>query len=269
MNEVIELVRRHGYQLVFASVFFEALGLPLPSAIILVAAGALSTLVSLKIYWVIASGIAGMMLGDLIMYWLGRRTGWFILGIICRLSLNPEACIVKSANTFYRRGKITLLFSKFVPGINAISTPLAGSLKMRLSQFVGLDSVGVSLYITCYALVGFLFSRELARIARGLASVQRLGAWVIGALVAFYFFHRLRTYFKSRSYSNVPYVSVQELKEKLQREKECIVLCDVRSHGYYESDAKRIPGSIRLEPASMAQAVKTLPRDKEIYLYCT
>ena len=66
----------------------------------------------------------------------------------------------------------------------------------------------------------------------------------------------------------VPRVTVGEVKRKLDEGSD-VVLADVRSHGYYDSGASRIHGSIRLEPNTLAEAVKTLPKDKEIYLYCT
>jgi rhodanese-related sulfurtransferase len=44
---------------------------------------------------------------------------------------------------------------------------------------------------------------------------------------------------------------------------------DVRSHGYYDPDAQRIKGSMRLEPNNLAEELKTLAKDKDIYLYCT
>jgi len=44
---------------------------------------------------------------------------------------------------------------------------------------------------------------------------------------------------------------------------------DVRSHGYYDPDAARIQGSIRIEPNKLEDELKRLPRDKDIYLYCT
>jgi len=48
-----------------------------------------------------------------------------------------------------------------------------------------------------------------------------------------------------------------------------ILLVDVRSHGYYDEKAQRIKGSIRLEPNDLSEELKTLPKDKDIYLYCT
>jgi rhodanese-related sulfurtransferase len=63
---------------------------------------------------------------------------------------------------------------------------------------------------------------------------------------------------------------VTELAVKLQSEyPEKILLADVRSHGYYDPGAARIRGAIRLEPNNLSQEIKILPRDKDIYLYCT
>jgi rhodanese-related sulfurtransferase len=63
---------------------------------------------------------------------------------------------------------------------------------------------------------------------------------------------------------------VEELAHKLQSdEKEKILILDVRSHGYYDAHAERIKGSIRIEPNNLSEELKTIPKDKDIYLYCT
>ena len=48
-----------------------------------------------------------------------------------------------------------------------------------------------------------------------------------------------------------------------------MVVYDVRSHGYYSHKAYRVKGSFRLEPNTLLQQTKSLPKDKEIILYCT
>jgi rhodanese-related sulfurtransferase len=48
-----------------------------------------------------------------------------------------------------------------------------------------------------------------------------------------------------------------------------VILVDVRSHGYYDSGAARIAGSIRLEPNRLKDELDSLPKDKDIYVYCT
>jgi len=63
---------------------------------------------------------------------------------------------------------------------------------------------------------------------------------------------------------------VEELARKLDSEdRDNIVLADVRSHGYYDADAARIKGSIRIEPNDLKRELENLPKDKDIYVYCT
>src|SRR4029078_13509546 len=80
--------------------------------------------------------VSAMLIGDSLLFVLGRYMGWGLLGFLCKLSVNPETCILRSAESFYKRGKATLLFAKFIPGINTMAPPLAGSMKMPLDTFL-------------------------------------------------------------------------------------------------------------------------------------
>ncbi len=268
MNDVLSLISRHGYALVALAVFLEAIGVPVPAALALLAAGTASALGKLRLGLVLASAVPAMLLGDALLFTLGRYTGWTLLGLLCRLSVNPETCILRSAESFYRRGKATLVLAKFIPGINTMAPPLAGSMNMRPFQFLRLDAAGATLYIVAYVTAGFAFSRFFALFARGLQNVGRAVEWVVLLGALGYIVYRVRLYWKHRMYRVVPRVTVDEVKRKLDQGLD-ILLADVRSHGYYDAGASRIRGSIRLEPNSLAVAVKDLPRDKEIYLYCT
>jgi hypothetical protein len=192
-----------------------------------------------------------------------------LLGLLCKVSVNPETCILRSAESFYRRGKMTLLVAKFIPGINTMAPPLAGSMKMRLDQFLRFDLGGAALYIVVYFGVGFLFRGFLASILHGFQSAGRALETIMLIALLVYIAYRIWVYGKNSMYRVVPRVQVEELARKLAQERESILLVDVRSHGYYDADAARIKGSIRLEPNHLAEEVKTMPREKNIYLYCT
>ena len=88
---------------------------------------------------------------------------------------------------------------------------------------------------------------------------------IIGAAIVFVAV-RLWRYRRYRVYRVVPRVQVTELAKKLQSEEsEKILLVDVRSHGYYDSGAARIRGSIRIEPNNLSQEVTRLPRSQAAY----
>lgn len=270
MHEINSLLARHGYALTFALLFGEAIGLPLPAAVALAGAGAASAAHTLSPAWVILGAVAAMLAGDTLQFILGRYMGWTLLGLLCRVSANPETCILRSAESFYKRGKTTLLIAKFIPGINTMAAPLAGSMKMRYSQFVRFDAVGALLYAVAYFGAGYAARDLLARILDEFSAAGHVVELVVAAAVLAYIVYRLVLFVRNRRYRIVPRVQVQELAAKLKAEAVgTLLVADVRSHGYYDSGTQRIQGSIRLEPNNLDEEVKGFPRDKDIYLYCT
>lgn len=270
MDDLLPLISRHGYILLAAICFAEAIGLPLPAALGLLTAGAVAAYGKLHLYSVFGVSFLAMLLGDLILYFTGRVSGWALLGFLCRLSANPETCILRSAEYFYRRGKQTLLFAKFIPGINTMSPPLAGSMKMRLGQFLEFDSLGVALYVSVYAAAGYVFSDALRAITRGVRSAGSAAGVVLGVGLAAYIVYRIWIYRKYRLLDVAPRVPVEVLARRLaSEESESVIVADVRSHGYYDADSQRIAGSVRIEPNNLEEEIKNLPHDREIYLYCT
>lgn len=270
MDDLLPLISRHGYLLLASVCFAEAIGLPLPAAIAVVTAGAVAAYGKLHFYSVFVFAFTAMLAGDLILYFVGRVSGWALLGILCRLSANPETCILRSAEYFYRRGKQTLLFAKFIPGINTMSPPLAGSMKMRPKDFVQFDAIGTALYVGVYSTVGYIFSGVLQDITRRLRSAGSAAEVVFVIGLGAYVLYRIWLYRKYRLLDAVPRVNVGELARRLASdEKHSILIADVRSHGYYDAESQRIAGSIRIEPNNLEEEIKNLPRDREIYLYCT
>jgi rhodanese-related sulfurtransferase len=86
------------------------------------------------------------------------------------------------------------------------------------------------------------------------------------AIVAFVIY-RVIEFRRHRITGVVPRIEVAELAHRLLSNE--VVLIDVRSHGYYDPGAARIAGSVRIEPNQLNEELKTLPKDKDIYVYCT
>lgn len=270
MNSLLAMIAHHGYLLVFLLVLAEAIGLPVPAAVALVAGGAAAAAHFLKLPVVMGMAMLAMLLGDSLLYVLGRHMGWALLGILCRVSTNPESCILRSAESFYKRGKITLVIAKFIPGVNTMAPPLAGSMRMKFMQFFRLDFVGAALYASAYILLGFVFRDFLASITRGFQVAGRAFEEVLVFAVTGYVIYRLWLYREHRVYRIVPRVQVEELAQRLAAgEADKIMIVDVRSHGYYDAGTARIQGSTRLEPNNLNEELQRLPKDKDIYLYCT
>jgi membrane protein DedA with SNARE-associated domain len=270
MKTWLALVTQHGYVVLFLAVLAEAIGLPLPASLVMIAAGAAAASHLLNGTVLLLISVLALEIGDSALFVLGRYTGWALLGLLCRVSLNPETCILRSAESFYKRGKATLLMAKFIPGLNAIAAPLAGSMKMRPLQFLRFDLAGAFLYAGVYFAVGFLFRDFLAAITQGILAAGHAVEVALLAGIIVYACYRLWLYRKYADSGVVPRITVGELARRLTSSDAIhILLVDVRSHGYYDAGAERIKGSIRIEPNKLRQEIQHLPKDKEIYLYCT
>ena len=111
MDSLLTALSQHGYAVLALMVFIEAVGFPAPAAVALLIAGAASARGTLGVGFALAVSVGAMMIGDVLLFFLGRYTGWWLLGVLCRLSLNPESCIMSSADSFHKRGRVVLIFS--------------------------------------------------------------------------------------------------------------------------------------------------------------
>src|SRR5258706_77818 len=92
MDFFIAALTEHGYSILFAAVFLETIGFPVPAAIALLIAGGASANGTLEGSLVLGAALSAMLAGDTLMFLLGRYTGWWLLSVLVRLSLNPESC---------------------------------------------------------------------------------------------------------------------------------------------------------------------------------
>ncbi len=272
--DLIGIVAQHGYLVVAAILFLAAAGLPLPTSIVLLLAGAAARH-DLRLEFILPLAWGSAVLGDSLLYFGGRYTGWWLLAGMCRLSVNPEGCIFSSSEYFYRRGAKTLLFSKWVPGLASMAAPLAGSLNMRFGRFFRLDALGVLGYVASWTLAGYLFSNALTTI---IDWVGRLGhAFLfLGALLLFaYLASVVKFSIQARKYNKIEKITANDLRERLQSmtPDKLVVIADVRSHGYYDPGMQRIKNSIRVEPTRLKEELIALREfmapECEIYLYCS
>jgi rhodanese-related sulfurtransferase len=174
---------------------------------------------------------------------------------------------VRQTETVYRRyGVRSLLVAKFVPGLNAVSAPLAAISGVSFGRFFLFDAIGAMLWIGSFTGLGYIFSHQLdkvgdvaARMGSGVAvlAVGLLGAWIGWKLV-----QRRRFLRKLR----VDRISPEELRQMLEDGEEVVVV-DVRSA--VESEADSVPGALRIPLEDLAARQSDIPRDRDIILFCS
>src|SRR4051794_23845035 len=155
MNGSLAILATYGYAALFGCVLAEQLGVPLPAAPVLLAAGALAGLGKLNLALAFLLAVLASLIGDTVWYYLGRTRGTAVLRLICKISLEPDACVRKTSATYSKHRTLWLLFAKFIPGVSTIAPPMAGIYRVSLLRFIAMDGGGACLWAGVYLLVGW------------------------------------------------------------------------------------------------------------------
>ena len=262
----IAFVERHGYALLFLWVFAEQSAIPLPSVPLLLAAGALIRTGRLYVLLAITCCVIAALLADTIWFQLGRWRGRGVLRLLCRISLEPDSCVRQTENAFLKYGMKSLLVSKFIPGLNAVAAPLAGSSKGPYWRFLIYDAAGASIWSAAYLALGYVFSEQLETI---LAYASRMGPGLLLLVVVLFIlwigwkFMQRRLLLKRL---NVARITPEELRDRLNAGEDLFIV-DLRSQlpGYGDL----IPGATRISPEDLTARGQEIPRDREIILFCS
>src|SRR5258705_6377482 len=140
--ELIELVARWGPLLVLAAVLLQQGGLPLPSAPVLIVAGAIADSESLRPEKILMAAVFACLAADHLWYGVGRRYGRRVLDTICRLSISPDTCVSQTDDLSARHGAPLLLVAKFIPGVSAVAIPSAAAMGPSYPKFLLFHSAG-------------------------------------------------------------------------------------------------------------------------------
>ncbi len=268
MAETLQFVVQHGYLLLFFWVLGEQAGLPIPATPLLLAAGALAGQHQLNFALVLLFAAAGSLVSDTFWYFIGQRKGPIVLNFLCKIALEPDSCVRRAESTFTKFGLQTLLICKFVPGLNTAAPALAATAGIGLPRFLLFDWLGALLWSGAFAGLGLLFSRQLDRLASGLA---HFGSWtllLIIAGIAGYIAYKLNE--RRRFLKQVAGVRITpaELKDKLAAG-EALTIIDLRHPLDLLPDPRTLPGAMRISPEELEARQNEITREGEIVLFCT
>src|SRR5579872_6409333 len=266
MHQISFWIAHYGILVVFASVLIDLLGAPLPSYPALLVAGALSLSGGSSAPAIIAAGIAGGLIADLVWYALGARLGRPVLALLCRFTLSPDSCVRQTEDVFTRMGPWSLVFAKFVPGLGYVSVAISGITGVSLPLFLLLDGIGDTLYIALPVVLGRVFHKAIDSVLATLIQMGELGAGLIAGLFVLYLAVRWveRRVFARRL--RMDRISVDELIAMIDGGRSPVIF-DVRP-----SDARLregvIPGAIAAHVNEIEDLFERYPRDTEIVIYC-
>lgn len=167
---------------IFLILFAAGLGVPIPEEAPVLAAGVLAHEGVIRWWIALPVCIAGVLSGDVALYWVGHHWGERILDWrMVRYVLTRER--EERLMSAYRRHGVKIVFTaRHVMGLRAAAFLTAGIAHIPFWKFIVVDTVAALVGVPVGFGIAFLFTDQLARV---MADVHRFERWlVLYALVA-------------------------------------------------------------------------------------
>ncbi|MEO7028887.1 MAG: VTT domain-containing protein [Acidobacteriaceae bacterium] len=273
MSSVMGLLVRHAYALLFGWVLIEQAGIPIPSVPVMLAAGTMSAAHKLHIAYALPLVLLACLISDSMWYMLGRRYGTRVLNLLCRFSLEAATCVERTQGTMGKRGAVTLLFAKFVPGLSTMATPIAGQARIPYWKFLLYDMAGTVIWAGAWLFAGRFFGDIAKRSSEFFSALEHFAVGLVVLMVVAVIVFRI---VKKRQFVNElrglrlePGQLMAMIDDARREDKPLPYIVDLRHPLDILPDPRALPGAVWIGPQELKVRHSVIPRDRDIVLYCT
>ncbi len=194
---IIEIMNNFGYIGVFLLIAIENVFPPIPSEVILLFGGFMTTFTNMNIIGVIIASTLGSLLGAIILYYIGKILNKERLKKIITskpgklLRLTPED-IDKADDWFDKKGNKTVFFCRFIPVIRSLISIPAGMSEMPMKKFLIYTTIGSAIWNSALTIAGSIVGENWTSILEIMDNYSHIAVIVLGiifiaAIIIFYF----------------------------------------------------------------------------------
>jgi len=264
MDALIADLAHYGVPLVGLNVLLQQLGLPIPAVPTMMVAGALAAEGRIFGAGVFAISVVASVIADLAWFVAGRRYGYPVLRLLCRVSLSPDTCVRQTEGIFERYGFYSLVVSKFVPGFSTVAPPVAGALRMPLVQFLLAATASAALWVGAAMATGWIFAAQIGAVLAWIGRNATLAGIALFAALALFVAWKAVERWRLARFVEGTRIEAQELARALAHDEPPVVV-DIGSRMAHESRA-HLPGAMLIDLDAVAE--HDFPRDRAIVFYC-
>jgi membrane protein DedA with SNARE-associated domain len=186
LETIQEIARQYGYWAVFLGIALESIGIPLPGETITIVGGFLAGSGELNYWLVLASAIAGTVLGGTCGYAIGKLGGWALLLRVGSFFRVSEEQLTEVKQQFSENAGRAVFFGRFVAFLRIFASPMAGIAEMPLPQFMLYNFAGGTVWASVMVTLSFFFGR-IVPLEQLLAWIAKLGIVALLIVVAAFF----------------------------------------------------------------------------------
>jgi membrane protein DedA with SNARE-associated domain/rhodanese-related sulfurtransferase len=262
MEALLQFIEVYGLWVVFVCVLLDQGGLPFPAYPPMIVTAAMAVDGKTSVSAILLVAILAAVLADVLWYVCGRRFGATMLRLMCKVSLSPDSCVGATRRVYARWGARSLIFAKYVPGLAAIATTLAGESRVNVVRFIILDGLGAALWAAGAVALGVIFHNAVDALLLTLEQFGSFALLLLALAIALYIAFKWRKRHRFLMQIRMARLTPEELEERI-REQADLKILDVRP-----ADRRAltgwIPGSILVADVEGVQ----LDRKSEVVVYC-
>ena len=197
LQQLVDMLSGHGlavgYFAVFGVLVLCGFGLPLPEDIVLVTGGVLAWMGSelevasfgamihdRGLLAMVAAGLAGILVGDSVIFWAGRKLGVRVAEIPPLRRLITPSRLAEAEKLIRKRGNVVVMIARFLPGLRAPTYFTVGHSKLPFWEFLLFDGAAALVSAPLWVCLGFYFGSNIGEAARHAA---RFGNYILAAVL--------------------------------------------------------------------------------------
>ena len=156
---IISLMGQFGYFGVFFLIALENVFPPIPSEVILLFGGFMTTYTSLNIALMVVAATLGSLLGAIVLYYIGKilnkeRLKKIVSGKVGKVLRLKEKDIDMADHWFDTKGNKTVFFCRFIPIVRSLISIPAGMSEMAMPKFLIYTIAGSLIWNSVLTIIG-------------------------------------------------------------------------------------------------------------------
>lgn len=155
VGDLLDLIGRYGYLVIFLGVMAESAGVPLPGETVLIVSGTLAHRGVLDLGDVLFFGILGAVTGDQVGYWVGRKGGRPFVLRWGRYLWITSGRLARAQAFFDRHGGRAVFFARFITGLRVFESLAAGTSRIPWGRFALYNALGGTVWATAAVSLGY------------------------------------------------------------------------------------------------------------------
>ncbi len=197
-----DLMRPYGtqsYFVMFGVLIACGFGFPMPEDVVLIAGGLLASQGIVDEYVVFIVTMAGVLIGDSSIYFLGRKYGENIKNIGVFKKIITPARSERIEKALQKYGDKVIFIARFLPGLRTPIFLSTGIYRVPYWKFFALDGFAALISVPAWIWVGYAFGNNLEALEKKISQMQMglysiLGVVIVLIILIFW----LKKKFKSK-----------------------------------------------------------------------